>query len=106
MSARLERKTAHEALSVATGLCSMNAPYARVYAFTEAEGGGVNIGEFLAYDEVRERLNSDHFDGFVQLHAHTKKPISCVRTLKEGRRYDWYDGEPKLCPQGDPEAML
>ena len=91
-------------MGISDGMFAMNAPYAVAYAFTEADGGGVNIGEFLAFDEVEERLNSDQFVGFVQIRS--GKRFGCIQTLKEGRRYAFYDCVIRVMPKGNPRALL
>lgn len=82
----MKEKTRNEARAIAGGLYSWNAPYAAVYAFTEAEGGGVNIGEFLSASEIEERLNFDHYDGYVD------KTNGSVHTLRPGCRCVWENG--------------
>ena len=96
----MKQKTRQEALAVAGGMYRMNAPYARVYAFTERDGvGGVCSGEFLSFGDVEELLSFDRFDGFVQLNAATKDPIGCVQALKPGRVYAFFDGWVKMAPK-------
>ena len=60
--------TKAEAISIASGLYSMNATSAFAYAFTQGEKPdyGVNIGEFM-YPSERDMLNRDRFDAYIDL---------------------------------------